>query len=366
MALLALVFLVLASVSTTEALSLLPHVTSGVMHDGEDAKKLGPYTSRDRDGSISSSRHRRELLIRLPLHISSAWAGCTTLTSFPCLATAATQNDLVLRLETPQDKAGLVLQDVRIGNPPRTAVAIQQVLPVKKRRNLSGTVKLQPGLVLLPSNDNDTSAKALVERIQTGPYPIELRFINLDASNGELGEALTAQDALQMSQRQTAMDSSNSRGGDALGTVSTKEAATIQSDDSNRYVIRTLRSSSETDSYCRKNRSQRDDVLEIIYEARIGSSDGIIYDASEFRGTGRPYQMVLGSGDMLPGVDQGLYDMCVGDVRQINIPAALAYGPRGNKLFRIPPNTNLVWQVELVSVDSMRRFNPNSSDDDNE
>jgi FKBP-type peptidyl-prolyl cis-trans isomerase len=72
------------------------------------------------------------------------------------------------------------------------------------------------------------------------------------------------------------------------------------------------------------------------------------------RGTGQPYQMVLGSGDMLPGVDLGLYDMCPGETRQLEIPAALAYGARGNKAFQIPPSSNLVWTVELVSINSIR------------
>ena len=366
--LLRLVALVSSSVSfrTTDALSLPAQAAS--RHSDLNAMVWStadlPKTKTCTGGVANSSGNHRRALLRLPLLIS----GAAALAGFPSLATAATQNVLVLRLETPQDKAGLVLQDVKIGNPPRTVVAIQQVLPVNKRRVLSGTVKLQPGLVLVPSDETRNSAKAVVERIQSGPYPLELKFINLDASNGELGEALTAQDALQMSQRQTAMDirsNNNISGGDATSPSSSQETATatLQSDN-DKFVIRTLRSSPESDVYCRKNRSQRDDVIEIKYEARIGSSDGIIYDASEFRGTGRPYQMVLGSGDMIPGVDQGLYDMCVGDIRQINIPAALAYGPRGNKLFRIPPNVNLVWQVELVSVDSMRRFSPDNDDDE--
>jgi FKBP-type peptidyl-prolyl cis-trans isomerase len=110
-------------------------------------------------------------------------------------------------------------------------------------------------------------------------------------------------------------------------------------------------------------RSRRDDVLEINYTAHIGSLQGVIYDASEFRGTGRPYQMVLGSGDMIPGVDQGLANMCPGEIRQIEIPPSLAYGAKGNKLFRIPPNARLIWEIELVSVNSMRQQQQDDSND---
>ena len=112
-----------------------------------------------------------------------------------------------------------------------------------------------------------------------------------------------------------------------------------------------------------KIQSRRLDVLEIMYEARIASSTGIIYDSSKFRGTGRPYQMVLGSGDMLPGVDQGLYDMCPGEMRLLQIPPVLGYGSRGNKMFQIPPDSTLFWKVKLVSINSVREGDPRTRDD---
>ena len=100
------------------------------------------------------------------------------------------------------------------------------------------------------------------------------------------------------------------------------------------------------------SRSQRGNVLSIVYEARLDSPTGRIYDASYQRGTQQqPYQMVLGSGDMIIGVDQGLYDMCLGEVRGLEIPSRLAYGDRGNRMFQIPPNRNLYWKVQLVRID---------------
>ena len=64
--------------------------------------------------------------------------------------------------------------------------------------------------------------------------------------------------------------------------------------------------------------------------------------------------MVLGSGDMLPGVDQGLYDMCLGEKRRIIIPPPLAYGSKGNKFFHVPPDQTLIWDLEVVSVNGER------------
>jgi hypothetical protein len=102
-------------------------------------------------------------------------------------------------------------------------------------------------------------------------------------------------------------------------------------------------------------KSRRNDLLEFNYEARIGDKNGRIYDASEIRGTGQPYAYVLGSGDLIPGVDQGLYDMCPGEVRALTIPPSIGYGPRGVNLFDIPPYTNIWWKVELVAVNFARQ-----------
>ena len=38
--------------------------------------------------------------------------------------------------------------------------------------------------------------------------------------------------------------------------------------------------------------------MQVRYEARVGDSKGIIYDASEWRGTGLPYSYVLGNNDV--------------------------------------------------------------------
>eukprot|EP00536_Pseudo-nitzschia_multiseries_P010047 jgi/Psemu1/319779/estExt_fgenesh1_pm.C_2940008 len=126
------------------------------------------------------------------------------------------------------------------------------------------------------------------------------------------------------------------------------------------YSITTVR---QTSNEC-AIKSRRNDVLEIDYEASYVEADTgkkVIYDASAFRGTGnRPYQMVLGSGDVIPGVDQGLYDMCPGEKRVLRIPPVLGHGPKSRKLYRIPDDhRNLEWEVGLVTIDSTIREDNN-------
>lgn len=59
--------------------------------------------------------------------------------------------------------------------------------------------------------------------------------------------------------------------------------------------------------------------------------------------------IVLGSGQLVPGFEQGLVGMKVGGWRKIVIGSTLAYGPNGNSGI-IPPNATLIFNVNLTAV----------------
>ena len=267
--------------------------------------------------------------------------GGTLATSASVASAAPTPAQVTIELQSPQ-KLGLELYDVIIGTPPLPVVAIRRITADSKTNRL-----LQPGMVL---RDYQTAAD-VQERVIRGPFPVKLKFSNLAAAGDAMGDTgaplVTSQDALDLARRSSSTTPTST-------TVSQTQSPTSSSS----YSVTTFQKPTTTCNIP----SRRNDLLEIIYEARLSGPEGIVYDSSVTRGTGQPYQMVLGSGDMLPGVDQGLYQMCPGQTRGLQIPPLLAYGPRGNKLFRIPPDQPLYWQVRLVSVNGVREGDTRTRD----
>ncbi|WP_367084874.1 FKBP-type peptidyl-prolyl cis-trans isomerase [Pseudomonas sp. HOU2] len=74
--------------------------------------------------------------------------------------------------------------------------------------------------------------------------------------------------------------------------------------------------------------------------------DGSEFDSSHSRG--KPFQCVIGTGRVIKGWDQGLMGMQVGGKRKLLVPAHLGYGER--TMGKIPPNSNLVFEIELLEV----------------
>jgi peptidylprolyl isomerase len=72
------------------------------------------------------------------------------------------------------------------------------------------------------------------------------------------------------------------------------------------------------------------------------------FDTSWGKGK-QPFQFALGSGQVIPGWDQGVAGMRVGGRRRITIPPDLAYGKRGAGGV-IGPDETLIFVVDLVDV----------------
>lgn len=70
------------------------------------------------------------------------------------------------------------------------------------------------------------------------------------------------------------------------------------------------------------------------------------FDSSYDRG--KPFKFTLGAHQVIPGWDEGVQGMKVGELRQLVIPPSLAYGQRGAG--PIPPDATLVFQVQLMGL----------------
>lgn len=89
--------------------------------------------------------------------------------------------------------------------------------------------------------------------------------------------------------------------------------------------------------------------------AKAGDKLGVIYTGTLTNGNtfdsnvGKdPFVFALGGGQVIAGWDQGLVGMKAGGRRKLTIPPALGYGDQAAG--SIPPNSTLIFDVQLVSI----------------
>jgi FKBP-type peptidyl-prolyl cis-trans isomerase FkpA len=82
-----------------------------------------------------------------------------------------------------------------------------------------------------------------------------------------------------------------------------------------------------------------------VYDASRADQKGLQFDSSIGK---TPFAFTLGTASVITGWDQGLVGMRVGGLRRLVIPPALAYG--SNAVGAIPPNSTLIFDVELLGV----------------
>lgn len=87
------------------------------------------------------------------------------------------------------------------------------------------------------------------------------------------------------------------------------------------------------------------DTIVIHYTGTL--QDGTKFDSSY--DLGQPFTTQIGTGQVIKGWDQGIIGMKVGGKRHLVIPPDLGYGSTGAG-DKIPPNSTLVFDVELMEI----------------
>lgn len=77
-------------------------------------------------------------------------------------------------------------------------------------------------------------------------------------------------------------------------------------------------------------------------------TNGRKFDSSVDAGT--PFDFTIGNGEVIKGWEEGVTGMRVRGKRQLRIPPALGYGAEGTPDGSIPPNANLIFDVQLLQV----------------
>lgn len=84
-----------------------------------------------------------------------------------------------------------------------------------------------------------------------------------------------------------------------------------------------------------------------LYNTTAANNKGTQFDTSVGKS---PFTFTIGTNQVIPGFEQGVIGMRVGGKRTVVIPSALGYGSQGAAGGAIPPNSGLVFDLELIEV----------------
>jgi len=93
-------------------------------------------------------------------------------------------------------------------------------------------------------------------------------------------------------------------------------------------------------------KAENNSVVTVNYTGWL--RDGTKFDSSLNPGR-RPFRFTVGVGQVIKGWDEGVAGMKVGGKRKLIIPPNMGYGKRDMRV--IPPNSTLVFEVELLVVE---------------
>lgn len=135
--------------------------------------------------------------------------------------------------------------------------------------------------------------------------------------------------------------------------VMMKQKQSSESDSISNYVIKNKFTGKPTEDgiyykMIKKGNGAQPQMMETVQVQYTGKFlNGQVFDSSIQHG--QPFSFTLGSHQVIPGWEEAVAMMHVGEKATFVIPSALAYGERGNQV--IPPFTPLVFEIELLKIE---------------
>lgn len=91
--------------------------------------------------------------------------------------------------------------------------------------------------------------------------------------------------------------------------------------------------------------AKKGDIVVVQYTGKL--TNGKVFDSSYEKN--QPFETKIGVGQVIKGWDEGIPGMRIGGKRVLTIPPDLGYGTQGAPP-AIPPNSTLIFEVELVDI----------------
>ena len=93
-------------------------------------------------------------------------------------------------------------------------------------------------------------------------------------------------------------------------------------------------------------KAKNGDTLTVHYTAFLPTGENV--DSSHDRRG--PVTFKLGAGKMINGWEVALVGAQAGEVRKVVVPSNLAYGKKGSPSGKVPPDTDVTFDIELLKV----------------
>jgi FK506-binding protein 1 len=88
---------------------------------------------------------------------------------------------------------------------------------------------------------------------------------------------------------------------------------------------------------------------ELIHAHYVGTFPNSDEEFDNSRSRNKPLTFIIGIGSVIKGWDEGIMDMCLGEVAILKVTSDSAYGVDGLPPM-VPPNSDLVFEVELLQI----------------